>query len=490
MSLGMVSLIGAGCGRWDLITLRGLELLKNCGAVVYDDLIDRRLLDFAPAGARRISVGKREGRPSPRQEEINGLLIALAREGLAVARLKGGDPFVFGRGGEELLALRAAGVPCQEVPGITSAVAIPAQAGIPVTHRGVSQSFHVVTAHTAAGGLPEGLPELARLPGTLVFLMGLSRLEELTAALTAAGKDPAVPAAVVSGGCAPRPLAVRAPLDQIARAARAAGAEPPAVLLVGETAALDLTAGPLSGVRVGLVGTPSFTGRLAALLEGLGARVSLPLTLEVEELAPALAPLWAGKPGWLVLTSPNGAEALLHRLAAERRDLRALAPFSLAAIGPATGSVLSGRGLYPDLCPAEYTSAGLAQALLERAGPGERAVLLRSARGTEELPRLLRAGGLAAEELPLYTVKPVPGPLPELDVLLFGSAGGAEAFARAFGGFPPGVRLGAIGPVTARALERLGGRADFTARVPAADALVQGLLEALALDRGAGDLVH
>lgn len=239
---GKVYLVGAGCGAADLITLRGLRLLERCGAVVYDDLLAPELPDAAPAGAERIYVGKRRGWHSMTQEEINALLISKAREGKTVVRLKGGDPFVFGRGGEEALALQAAGIAWEYVPGVTSAVAVPGGAGIPVTHRGVSRGFHVVTARTADS--PEGLPsrweELARLEGTLVFLMGLSQLGEIARRLIGAGLPPRTPAAVIGGKNAPR--AVRGTLGDIAERAREAGAETPAVIVVGGTAGMDLGA--------------------------------------------------------------------------------------------------------------------------------------------------------------------------------------------------------------------------------------------------------
>ena len=224
--LGRVYLVGAGCGPAEWITLRGYRLLGECGAVVYDDLIDPELLEAAPRQAIRLYMGKREGRPGPSQEEINRTLIDLARAGHAVVRLKGGDPFVFGRGGEEAQALQRAGIPFDVVPGVSSAVAIPGQAGIPVTHRGLSRSFHVVTARTADGSV-DRIRQLAGAEGTLVVLMGLSRLEKIADSLLAGGRGPDTPAAVISGGCAPRPMAVRAPLSQIARAARQAGAAPP-----------------------------------------------------------------------------------------------------------------------------------------------------------------------------------------------------------------------------------------------------------------------
>lgn len=243
---GTVYLVGAGCGKADLITVRGLRLLESCGAAVYDDLIDQDLLDTLPAQALRLYMGKREGRHSASQGEISAKLVELARAGLAVVRLKGGDPFLFGRGGEEALALMEAGVPFEVVPGVTSAIAIPALAGIPVTHRGVSRSVHIAAAHTA-DGLPPDFDALARLPGTLVLLMGLSRLEGLAARLIAAGRAPSTPAAVVSGGNAPHPADVRGTLADIAGRARAAGVQPPAVIVVGDAAALNLRPSPPPG---------------------------------------------------------------------------------------------------------------------------------------------------------------------------------------------------------------------------------------------------
>ena len=237
---GRVALVGAGCGRADLITVRGLRLLQQCRAVVYDDLIDTALLDTVPAGAERIYVGKRSGRHSAPQAEINAALIALAQRGGLTVRLKGGDPYVFGRGGEEALALQRAGIPFEVVPGITAAIAVPAEAGIPVTHRGVSRAVHIITAHTQ-----DETPDFSRwaaLPadGTLVFLMGLQRLPQIAAGLLAGGLPPQTPAAVLSGGNAPHPAAVRASLGEITDAARAAGVEAPAVIVVGDVAGMEL----------------------------------------------------------------------------------------------------------------------------------------------------------------------------------------------------------------------------------------------------------
>lgn len=241
---GRVALVGAGCGRADLITVRGLRLLQQCRAVVYDDLIDTALLDTVPAGAERIYVGKRSGRHSAPQAEINAALIALAQRGGLTVRLKGGDPYVFGRGGEEALALQRAGIPFEVVPGITAAIAVPAEAGIPVTHRGVSRAVHIITAHTQDETPDFSSWAALAADGTLVFLMGLQRLPQIAAGLLAGGLPPQTPAAVLSGGNAPHPAAVRASLGEITDAARAAGVEAPAVIVVGDVAGMELLHSP------------------------------------------------------------------------------------------------------------------------------------------------------------------------------------------------------------------------------------------------------
>ncbi len=239
---GCVYLVGAGCGQADLITVRGLRLLRKCQVLVYDDLIAGELLEEVPDSAQRIYVGKRSGRQVTPQEEISRILVEKAREGYVVVRLKGGDPFVFGRGGEEMKALIEAGIPCEEVPGVTSAIAIPAAAGIPVTYRGLSRSVHIVTGHTAdtEDCLPRHLELLAEMEGTLVFLMGLGQLEKIAERLIQAGMAEDTPAAVISGGNSRCPAAARGTLGTIVSETRKKKVKAPAVIVVGETAALEL----------------------------------------------------------------------------------------------------------------------------------------------------------------------------------------------------------------------------------------------------------
>ena len=487
---GCVYLVGAGCGDADLITLRGLSLLRRCDAVVYDDLIDRALLDAVPAGAEKRYMGKRQGRHSAPQEEICRTLIQLAREGKQVVRLKGGDPFVFGRGGEEMTALQAAGIPCRAVPGISSAIAIPAAAGIPVTCRGVSRSVHIVTGHTAdtPDGLPEDLDLLAGTRGTLVFLMGLGRLEAIAAGLTAAGMPPETPAAVISDGSAPHPAAVRGTLRDIACRTRQAGVQPPAVIVVGQTAAMDLAgtaALPLAGVRVGVTGTPAMAEKLTAALRAQGARPCLAERSLVEPLPVSFdwETLADGRPKWVVLTSGNGVRLLFRHLARQRMDLRRLQGCRFAVIGGSTGAVLESYGVYPDLCPEIYTSQALGEALCRQAEPGKEALLFRSAQGSPVLPRLLRQAGIPCRDIPLYdlradmeTAEAARPSLSELDYLTFSSAGGLELFLETQGALPEQAVCVCIGETTAAALRRHTDRPFLTAEETSAEGMVRAIL--------------
>ena len=465
--VGKVYLVGAGCGTADLITLRGLRLLRHCDVVIYDDLIDKALLREIPGRAQVMYMGKRQGdKHSASQEDICAKLVQCAQEGKTVVRLKGGDPFVFGRGGEELMALEEAGIPCQVVPGITSALAIPAMAGIPATHRGLSRSVHIVTAHTAdtGDGLPEYLDDLARLPGTLVFLMGLSRLESIAQRLMAAGKPGSTPAAVLSGGNSPHPAAVRGTLADIGEKTRAANVQPPAVIVVGEVAGMNLSspmAAPLEGVTVGLSGSEPMTKKLSAALEPLGARTFIAQQSVIQELPLPikLDSLCDGNPRWLVFTSANGVKEFFRRLKSERVDLRRLANCRFAVIGAATGRALSAQGFRADLCPETYTTAALAQALLDTVPPQEEIVLLRSRLGSEELFQTLSAAR-AVRDIHLYDA--VPAPLTEeagewlerADYLVFTSAGGVKMFLEQQGSVPAQAQCVCIGEVTAAALAR------------------------------------
>lgn len=478
--MGSVALVGAGCGKADLITLRGLRLLQQCQAVVYDDLIDPALPDAAPEGALRIYMGKRSGRHSAPQEEISRKLIELAQSGLRVVRLKGGDPYLFGRGGEEMLALRAAGIPCTEVPGIPSAIGIPAEAGIPVTHRGVSRGLHIVTAHTAntADGLPEDFDALARLDGTLVFLMGLGQLPKIVRRLLDAGKSGDTPAAVLSGGNAPHPVTIRSTLRDIEAAAK--DAVSPVVILVGGVAAMDLRRGPLAGVRVGVTGTEEIAAKQCPALERLGAETFRLAASHVRDLHPE--PVWeTARPHWLVFTSGNGVKRFFRHLEEQGKALPPCPGRKFAVIGGATRQVLASFGIQADLCPEVFTGEALARALAETARPEEEILLLRSADGSPVLREILERRGFTVRDVATYALEAeASAPLPDrLNYLTFSSAGGVELFFRQYGSLPEGTQCVCIGPVTARALEQ------HTAEpyLMAEDISAAGLLNAILKDR-------
>lgn len=482
---GCVYLVGAGCGAADLLTLRGADRIKRCSALVYDDLIDPAILDLAPAQALRIYMGKRSGRPSAGQDAICAKLVELARQGHRVVRLKGGDPFVFGRGGEEILALQTAGILYEEIPGISSAIAIPAAAGIPVTHRGVSRSFHVVTGHTAGNGLPD-LAALAKLDGTLIFLMGLSNLPAIARGLVEAGKTPSTPAAVVSGGNSPNPAAVRGTLADIGE--KAAHVLPPAIILVGATAAMDLSPTllrPLGGVRIGVTGTSAIAGKLLPALRELGAR-AIPLArTRVAELHFSLdcGTLCSPAPHWVVFTSANAVKLFFRFLRWEELDLRRLSACRFAVIGPATAAALARHGLYADLCPQRHTSEGLGLALAKTVKPEEPVLLFRSAQGAPILRQILEEAGRSVTDLAVYDLEPVedvPGAearLQTLDCITFASAGGVEEFFRRYGGLPTGTACVCIGEVTAQALARFWDGTPILAQDTTAEDMVQAILD-------------
>lgn len=465
---GCVYLVGAGCGGPELLTLRGAELLRSCDSVIYDDLIARQLLALAPSDAERLYMGKRSGHHSASQEEICAALIDRAKSGKRVVRLKGGDPFVFGRGGEEILALQEAGVPYEEIPGISSAIAIPAGAGIPVTHRGVSQSLHIITAHTAdtQDGLPTGLEDLTRLQGTLVFLMGLGRLEQLIQRLMSAGMSGETPAAVVSGGNAPCPVTVRGTLIDLAERVRRAGVQPPAVIVVGGVAAIDLSPRenrPLKNICVGLTGTAAITQKLRTALEEQGARVFDAVRTEVVELPLTfnLRTLCTGQ-HWVVLTSSNGVRLFFQRLIQAGIDLRELSGCRFAVIGAATAAQLWKYGIRADLYPDHYTSRELAQVLRRVIDPKREDVFLfRSRYSARELFQTLK-GFCTVEDIPLYDLRPDPQvselaspDLMHANFLIFASASGVQQFIQDHKAVPEQVVCVCIGEVTAKALKRV-----------------------------------
>jgi uroporphyrinogen III methyltransferase/synthase len=390
-----VFLVGAGPGHPGLITLRAVECLARADFILYDRLVSPRLLDHAPPTAERVCVEDLPGCHPERWPHIRQALLDAARTGKCVVRLQGGDPFLFGRGGEEAEALREAGIAYEVVPGVTSGLAAPAFAGIPVTHRLHSSAVAFVTGHEYPDKPDSRLDwsALARFPGTLVIFMGVARLGRIVESLLAHGKDPRTPAAAIHRGSTPVQRTVESTLGELPNAVEAVELKAPSLFVIGEVAALRSRLGwfesrPLFGKRVLVTRPREQCVALCARLESLGAVPSILPLLDIRDPADwtlvdqAIERL--GRYQWLVFTSVNGVEYFLRRLRQTGHDLRALGGIRLAAIGPETADALRNYHLEPDLVPAEYSSEGLAAALRERVA-GQRVLLARADRGRELL---------------------------------------------------------------------------------------------------------
>lgn len=478
MKRGFVYLIGAGPGDPQLITLKGRQILENCDAVVYDHLASTVFLSWVPSHCRILYVGKQSGHHSMTQEQINELLIKLALEGLKVVRLKGGDSFVFGRGSEEILALKEQGIGWEVVPGITSCVAVPELAGIPVTHRNVSRSFHVITGHTLKGAQSEKeLAAYGTLEGTLVFLMGLQNLDTIANGLIKGGKTADTPAAVIEDGSLDSQRVVRGTLANIYEKAAKAFIKTPAIIVVGETAAFDLlgeaSVKPLSGLTIGITGTPSFTDRLETALKAQGARTIPIMEMEVipEEDPKEMTITDLLKQDlpftWLVFTSVNGVDLFFDIfLKKEKGDLRCLGNLRFAVIGEATRIALQAHGFYADLMPNDYCSESLAKELVNVLTPSDRILLARSRDGSIKLSKELEKQAIFYKDLALYHVKGKPLSddmlLSQCTHLVFGSASGVKSFLKKFT-IPENTAVLAIGPVTSDALKEAGITPDMEA---------------------------
>ncbi|MGZ8763292.1 MAG: uroporphyrinogen-III C-methyltransferase, partial [Acidimicrobiia bacterium] len=454
-----VYLVGAGPGDPGLMTVRGAGLLARADVVVFDRLASAQLLDLAPATAERVNVGKAPGRVEMDQDGINAVLVDRGARGLAVVRLKGGDPFVFGRGGEEAEALRAAGVDFEIVPGITSAISAPAYAGIPVTHRGLSTHVTVVTGHEdpAKGRTDVDWEALARAGGTVVILMGAGRIAVIARRLIDGGRAADTPVAAVRNGTRPDQRTVRTTLAALA--ASDVVIKPPSAIVVGAVAALDLgwfEARPLFGCRIVVTRAREQASELRTRLEELGADV-------IELPSIAIAPLEFTRPdlgsySWLVFTSANGVGHFFDRaLVAKGLDARALGHLRIAAIGPGTAAALVERGVHADLLPERFVAESLLDAFPPPASPGVRVLLARAETARDVLPEGLLAAGYAVDVLPLYrteTATPAAVVLEQVragdvDAVTFTSSSTVTNFCDLVGPLPePGPAVVSIGPVT------------------------------------------
>lgn len=491
---GKVYLVGAGPGDAGLITVKGLKVVRSADVVVYDHLASDALLNEAKPGAEWVDAGKCAGNHHMKQEETAALLVERAKRGEQVVRLKGGDPFIFGRGGEEAMVMAKAGIDFEVIPGVSSAYAAAAYCGIPVTHRHVASSFHVITGHEdpKKGSSVLDYGTLAREEGTLVFLMGLSRIGTICQALVDHGKSADTPAAVVSNGTTARQRLVTAPLSEIAERTAASGIKPPAILVIGDVVALqpEITwqqKGPLSGKRILITASGEIAGRLGERIAALGGE-PVPLSLiEIKAIEDVcLAPVLdnASEDAWLVFTSRNGVQVFFEQMRREQLDERLLGKKRMAVMGNGTKEALASHGYYADLVPEQSCSESLAEALCRQAADGGDVLMFRAKEASDVLAQRLQSEGVHYVDTPLYMTerqyKKAPllnQILDDIDIVTFCSASAVDAFAAITEGAELKAKTACIGPVTAKAARRHGIRIDIVADRYDLSGLVQSLCE-------------
>ena len=506
----MIYLVGSGPGDPGLFTLKGLQVLQEADAVVYDRLAPESLLKHAKPGAELIYVGKKPGDDQAmKQGEINALLVDLGRGGKTVVRLKGGDPYVFGRGGEEALALTEVGLPFEVVPGVTSGIAAPAYAGIPVTHRSVSTSVAFVTGHEdpTKGRSDVDWARVASAADTLVLYMGVGRLREISAGLVSAGRRPGTPVAVIRWGTVPEQRTIAGTLEDIAEKVEEANLKPPAITVVGDVVALR-EAGldwyerrPLFGRRVVVTRARAQAGELSVELEKLGAEVLEFPTIEVrppDDLGPLDAAIRdLDSFDWLVFTSVNGVEAFVERLERHGLDLRAVPrEAKVAAIGPATAQRVREAGLRVDVVPREFRAEALIGELAGDSLAGKKVLIPRALVAREILPEKLREAGAEVAVPPAYESVPSSEGADELakrleagevDCVTFTASSTVENFVGSFGEeearrLLQGTRVACIGPITADTARTRGIRVDVEAREYTIPGLVEAVVDLFAAD--------
>ena len=495
---GKVYLIGAGPGDPGLLGLKAKECLETADAVVYDRLADPRIIEFCRKDAEMVYVGKASANHTMRQPDINKLLVKLAAEGKTVARLKGGDPFVFGRGGEEAIELLEAGLPFEFVPGVTSAIAVAEYAGIPVTHRHVATSFAVITGHEdpTKGESTINWKGLATAVDTLVFLMGVENIERISSQLIANGRSADCPAAVIRWGTRPEQRTLITTVGKAAADVKATGMKPPAIFLVGEVVKLReqlqwFDNKPLFGKTVIVTRARAQASALTKKLEAQGARVLEVPAIKIvppADFAPldkAIAEIDTYK--WLILTSVNGVEYFFNRLQKAGKDSRALWGIKIAAIGSATAEALKSYGITADLIPSAYKAEELADALAEDTKAGDKLLLARAKVARNVLPERLRALGAHVDVVAAYeTVADCQNKEEllealesgEASVVTFTSSSTVTNLLDVLGDKKDllnKVALAAIGPVTAETLEKNG----LKPAISAAEYTIDGLMTAI-----------
>jgi uroporphyrinogen III methyltransferase/synthase len=500
MKQGKVYLVGAGPREPDLVTVRAVECLKKADVVIYDFLAAPDLLKHVPEGAETIYVGKKGGNHTLSQDKINDVIVARAKQGRTIVRLKGGDPFIFGRGGEEAEVLAKARIPFEVVPGVTSAVAAPAYAGIPLTHRLYTSSVAFVTGHEDPTKKRSSIDwsKLATGVGTLVFLMGVKNLANIAEKLMTAGRDPKTPVALVRWGTTPQQTTVVGTLDTIVAKVQAAGLKPPATIVVGEVIKLRDTLNwfekrALFGKTVVITRARAQASELVRRLTDLGAACLECPTIKVvppEDGSPLDAAIDnLGTYDWLVFTSTNGVSFFFERLYEKDKDVRALKDVSTAAIGPATAKRLRDFGFKSDIIPESYQAESVVEAFKQEPMNGKRVLLPRAKEARPVLPVELRKMGAIVDEIAAYQTEQARENVDVLikrleedsiDLLTFTSSSTVRNFKALlphdrFENLIKGVTVASIGPITADTAKQLGFKVDIMAQ----DYTIDGLCEAI-----------
>jgi uroporphyrinogen III methyltransferase / synthase len=496
---GIVYLVGAGPGDPELITVKAIRLLKEADAVVYDRLANPRILQAIPKRAQLHYVGKASSRHTLTQDRINALLVRLAGKGLRVVRLKGGDPFVFGRGGEEILALAKQRIPFEVVPGVTSAISVPAYAGIPVTHRGMTSGFAVFTGQEDPDKADSSIAwdKISTGVGTLVFLMGVENLANIVRTLMRYGRSAQTPCCLVQWGSLPSQKTIAGDLATIIEKVRAAKITPPAILVVGEVVSLRdkmnwFEKKPLFGKKILVTLPAEDNSRLSEMLSDRGADcVSLPLI--------SIRPLDDYKPldaairqiedfHWVIFTSQNGVRFFKERLTALGMDIRCLQGVKVASIGPKTKEAVEGLGLRNDVQPGTYTQEGLVAALKKAGVKGANILIVRAQEARDVLPEGLKRLGshvkvIAAYQAQLRTEKITSsGYLAGFEMVTFTSSSCVQGFFKVFSkkqifSKKNAFKVASIGPITSQTCRKLGLRVAIEAKEFTLDGLAEAILK-------------
>lgn len=498
MGKGFVYLVGAGPGDPKLITVKGSECIAKAEVLVYDRLASRRLLSLAKEDCELIYVGKSPDRHTLRQEEINQVLVQKGKEGKIVTRLKGGDPFVFGRGGEEALALVEAGIPFEIVPGVTSAIAVPAYAGIPVTHRELTSSFTVITGHEDPEKNSSTIDweHLGPVEGTLVFLMGMENLELIAQKLIENGKNPETAVGIIQWGTRSEQRTLVGKLHNIAQLVKEQGFTNPSIIIVGQVVSLReklqwFEKRPLFGKRIIVTRARHQASALSQVIEDLGGEAwefpaieIVPPTLP-ERLTKVIKELKRFQ--WLVFTSVNGVEAFFKELGKQGRDIRDLKGMEIVAIGPVTRAALENKNLRVAYVPEEYRAEKIIEGLASRILPGQGVLIARAEEARDILPESLKALGADVWDVPAYKTVLGGANREELkrllgekvvDAVTFTSSSTVRNFMQLLDGdtsLLDNVTVFSIGPITSATARELG----LKVHKEAVQYTIKGLVEAL-----------